>query len=43
MKIKTLLQAPLILEELKRFKIDLTTLDPQTRVKLIDGCLVFEV
>lgn len=42
MKIKTLLQAPLILEELKRLNIDPTTLDPQTRVKLIDGCLVFE-
>ena len=42
MKIKTLLQAPLILEELKRLNIDPTTLDHQTRVKLIDGYLVFE-
>lgn len=42
MKIKNLLQAPLILEELKRLNIDVNTLDPQTRVKLVDGCLVFE-
>lgn len=42
MKIKNLLKAPLILEELKRLNIDVNTLDPQTRVKLIDGCLVFD-
>lgn len=42
MKIKNLLQAPLILEELKRLSIDPTTLDPNTRVKIKDGCLVFE-
>lgn len=42
MKIKNLLQAPLILEELKRLNIDINTLDPQTRIKIKDGCLVFE-
>ena len=42
MKIKTLLQAPLILEELKRLNIDPTTLNPNDRVKIKDGCLVLE-
>lgn len=42
MKIKNLLQAPLILEELKRLKIDPTTLNPNDRVKIEDGFLVFE-
>lgn len=42
MKIKNLLKAPLILEELKKLNIDVNTLDPQTRVKLVDGCLVFD-
>lgn len=42
MKIKNLLQAPLILEKAKELNIDLTNMDPNTRVKLIDGCLYFE-
>jgi hypothetical protein len=42
MKIKTLLQAPEILQKAKELNIDLTTLDAQTRVKLKDGCLHFE-
>lgn len=42
MKIKTLLQAPLILEELKRLKIDPTTLNPNYRVKIKDGVVFFE-
>jgi len=42
MKIKTLLQAPLILEKAKELNIDLTTLDPNTRVKIKGRCLVFE-
>jgi len=42
MKIKNLLQAPLILEELKRLNIDPTTLNPNDRIKMIDGCLYFQ-
>lgn len=42
MKIKNLLKAPEILQKAKELNIDLTNLDPQTRVKLKDGCLVFE-
>ena len=34
MKIKTLLQAPLILEELQRLNIDPTTLNPNDRIKI---------
>jgi len=42
MKIKNLLQAPLILEELKRLNIDPTTLNPNDRVKIKDGVVLFE-
>lgn len=42
MKIKTLLQAPLILEELQRLNIDPITLNPNDRVKLVDGAVLFE-
>jgi len=42
MKIKNLLKAPLILQKAKELNIDLSTLDPNTRVKLIEGGLHFE-
>lgn len=42
MKIKTYFEALQISEALKRLNIDPTTLNPNDRVKIKDGCLVFE-
>lgn len=42
MKIKTYFEALQISEALKKLNLDITQMDPQTRIKIKDGCLVFE-
>lgn len=42
MKIETYFEALQISEALKKLNLDITQMDPQTRVKLVDGVVMFE-
>lgn len=42
MKIETYFEALQISEALKKLNLDITQMDPQTRVKIKDGVVMFE-